>query len=66
VDEQARYEKYAELQEYVVDLCPSLFLYDQVQKQAVQSYVDWPPARGEIIPVMGYVMFGPTIAVTEP
>ena len=66
VDEEERYEKYADLQEYIVDLCPSLFLYDQVQKQAVQSYVDWPPARGEIIPVMGYVMFGPTIGITGP
>jgi peptide/nickel transport system substrate-binding protein len=66
VDEQERYEKYAELQDYIVDLCPSIFLYDQVEKHAVQSYVDWPPARGEIIPVMGYVMFAPRIGVTGP
>jgi peptide/nickel transport system substrate-binding protein len=66
VNEADRYEKYAELQDYIVDLCPSLFLYDQVEKHAVQSYVDWPPARGEVIPVMGYVMFAPKIGVTGP
>jgi peptide/nickel transport system substrate-binding protein len=66
VDEAERYAKYAALQDYIVDLCPSLFLYDQVEKHAVQSYVDWPPARGEVIPVMGYVMFAPAIGVTGP
>jgi len=67
VDEDERYAKYGELQDYIVDLCPSLFLYDQVQKHAYQSaYVDWPAARGEIIPVMGYTMFAPVIEVTGP
>jgi len=66
VDEDERYAKYRELQEDIVELCPSLFLYDQVQKHAVQSYVDWPPARGEVIPVMGYTMFAPIIGVTGP
>ncbi len=67
VDEEERYAKYRELQDYIVDLCPSLFLYDQVQKHAYQSaYVDWPAARGEVIPVMGYTMFAPTIQVTGP
>jgi len=67
VDQEARYAKYRDLQSYITDLCPSLFLYDQVQKHAYQSaYVDWPAARGEVIPVMGYTMFAPTIAVTGP
>jgi peptide/nickel transport system substrate-binding protein len=67
VDENERYAKYKELQNYIVDLCPSLFLYDQVQKHAYQSaYVDWPAARGEVIPVMGYTMFAPAIEVTGP
>jgi len=66
VDEDERYAKYRELQDYIVDLCPSIFLYDQVQKHAVQSYVDWPPARGEVIPVMGYTMFAARIGVTGP
>jgi len=67
VDDEERYAKYMELQDYIVDLCPTLFLYDQVQKHAYQSaYVDWPAARGEVIPVMGYTMFAPTINVTGP
>jgi peptide/nickel transport system substrate-binding protein len=67
VDEDERYAKYRELQNYIVDLCPSLFLYDQVQKHAYQSaYVDWPAARGEVIPVMGYHQYAPHIGVTGP
>jgi peptide/nickel transport system substrate-binding protein len=67
VNQEERYAKYRELQNYIVDLCPSIFLYDQVQKHAYQSaYVDWPAARGEVIPVMGYTMFAPTIGVTGP
>jgi peptide/nickel transport system substrate-binding protein len=67
VNQDERYAKYRELQNYIVDLCPSIFLYDQVQKHAYQSaYVDWPAARGEVIPVMGYTMFAPTIGVTGP
>jgi len=67
LDAAERYAKYAELQDEIVDLCPSIFLYDQVQKHGYQSaYVDWPAARGEVIPVMGYTMFAPVINVTGP
>ena len=67
VDEEERYAKYRDLQDYIMELCPSIFLYDQVQKHAYQSaYVDWPAARGEVIPVMGYTMFAPTINITQP
>jgi len=67
VDTDDRYAKYSDLQDYIMDLCPSIFLYDQYQKHAYQSaYVDWPAARGEVIPVMGYTMFAPIIGVTVP
>jgi peptide/nickel transport system substrate-binding protein len=67
VDQAERYAKYKTLQEYIVDLCPSLFLYDQVEKHAYQaSYVDWPSANGEVIPVMGYPMYAAIIGVTGP
>ena len=57
VDRKERFERYAEIQHYIVDLCPSIFLFDQVEKHAYQAaYVDWPAARGEVIPVMGYNM----------
>ena len=55
IDREERYEKYHKIQQRIVDLCPSLFLFEQAQKHAYQAaYVDWPSARGEIIPVMGY------------
>jgi peptide/nickel transport system substrate-binding protein len=67
VDQEARYAKYRDLQNYIMDLCPSLFLYDQIQKHAYQSaYVDFPAARGEVIPLMGLNMFAPRIGVTGP
>jgi peptide/nickel transport system substrate-binding protein len=67
VDAEERYAKYRDLQDDIVELSPTLFLYDQVQKHAYQaSYVDWPAARGEVIPVMGYTMFAPTIEITGP
>jgi len=57
VDRKERFERYAEIQHYIVDLCPSIFLFDQVEKHAYQAaYVDWPAARGEVNPVMGYNM----------
>jgi len=57
VDREDRFAKYAEIQNYIVDLCPTIFLFEQVEKHAYQSaYVDWPTARGEVNPVMGYNM----------
>jgi peptide/nickel transport system substrate-binding protein len=67
VDEEERYAKYRDLQTNIVERCPTIFLYDQVQKHAYQSgYVDWPTADGKVIPVMGYNMFAPRIGVTGP
>jgi len=55
IDREERFAKYVKIQRYITDLCPTLFLFDQVEKHAYQAtYVDWPAARGEIIPVMGY------------
>ncbi|NOZ70813.1 MAG: ABC transporter substrate-binding protein [Chloroflexi bacterium] len=63
VDQDERYAKYYELQNTIVGLAPSLFIYDQVEKHAVQEYVDWPAARGESSPMMGYYFFAPQIGV---
>jgi peptide/nickel transport system substrate-binding protein len=54
VDTAERFAKYGELQDYIVELCPSLFVFDQVQPQAYQTYVDWPAAKGDVYLVMGY------------
>jgi peptide/nickel transport system substrate-binding protein len=64
VDQQERFAKYGELEAKIVDLAPSLFLYDQVQKHAVQNYVDWKPEANST--VMGYQIFGPSIGVVNP
>ncbi len=64
VDQGARFAKYATLQEEIVALAPSLFLYDQLEKHAVQSYVDWRPEQNSS--VMGYQIYAPRIGVTAP
>lgn len=54
IDWEERFRKCGKIQEKIVELCPSLFLLDQVEKHAYQAaYVDWPYAN---IPVEGYNM----------
>ena len=55
IDQAERFAKYQAIQKKIVDLCPSLFLFEQAQKHAYQAnYIDWPAVRGETAPVMGY------------
>jgi len=55
LDREERFKKYGLIQRMAVDLAWSLFLFDHAEKHAYQAtYVDWPVARGEVIPVMGY------------
>ena len=61
-----RYAKYEDLMDYLLDLCPSLFLFDHLVKHAYQPYVIWPSVVGESIPVMGYNIDGRTIEVVPP
>lgn len=55
-----RFEKYSEIQHKIVELCPTIWLFDQAERRAYQaSYVYWPTAEsakaGEInSTVMGY------------
>jgi peptide/nickel transport system substrate-binding protein len=65
VDQEERFQKYAELQDFLAELAPSIFVYDQIQKQAFQTYVDWPASRGEVTGIIGYELFMPDIAVNE-
>lgn len=65
VDQEERFQKYAELQDYIAELAPSIYVYDQIQKQAFQDYVDWPAARGEVTGLIGYELFMPDIAVNK-
>jgi len=54
INTNERYAKYSKLQHYIMDLCPSIFLFEDATLHAYQSaYVDWPAAKGENIPVVG-------------
>ena len=65
MDQDERFQQYAELQDYIAELAPSIFVYDQVQKHGFQDYVDWPAARGEVIALSGYEIFVHDIAVNQ-
>ena len=57
VDRNERFQKYYEIQQYIMDLAPTIFLFEQVEKHAYQSYyVKWPAAEGKGIPLMGYII----------
>ncbi len=64
VDRTQRFVKYAACQRYIVDLCPTIFVFEQVEKHPYQTaYIDWPAARGEVNPIMGYNFAGRFIKV---
>jgi len=55
IDREERMRKYREIQEKILELTPSIFLFDQPEKHAYQAaYIYWPAAEGVVIPVMGY------------
>jgi len=56
LDETERLAKYEEIQRYIMDLCPSLFIYDFQVVEAVQDYVKIPPFEdpSQVIGVQGY------------
>lgn len=54
VDREARFAIYRQIQDKIVELAPTIFAYDNMERHAYQSYyVDWPQAV-DPIPVMGY------------
>lgn len=65
VDQEARFAMYQEIQAELADLAPSIFVYDQVEKHAYQTYIDWPTARGEVVPVQGYNLFAARIGLNK-
>ncbi len=65
VDQAERFAQYADLQNEIAELVPSLFLYDQVQKHAYQDYVDWPAAKGEASALSGYQVYGAHIGLNK-
>lgn len=63
VDQEERFEKYRALQARIMEMAPSLFLYDQLEQHAVVDYVDWTPEANSA--VMGYQLFLPWIGVNR-
>jgi len=61
VDQEERFAKYAVLEAQIMELSPSLFLYDQREQHAVVDFVDWTPEANSS--VMGYQFFLPLIGV---
>jgi len=55
IDREERFAKYRAIQQRIDEICPSLYLFEQAQRQAYQdSYIDWYAAEGKSVPVMGY------------
>lgn len=63
-DQAERFAKYAALEARIMEMCPSLFLYDQLEQHAVVDYVDWNP--DELSGLMGYEFWLPAIGVNPP
>ncbi|MCG8352516.1 MAG: ABC transporter substrate-binding protein [Chloroflexales bacterium] len=64
-DQAERFAKYQSIQADLAAQAPSIFVYDQVEKHAYQSYLDWPAAKGEIIPMSGYNIFAARISMNK-
>ncbi len=64
LDQKERFAKYSAIQAKLVDLAPSVWIYDQLEKHGIRDCVDFPAARGETSVVMGYYFFLPDIGVT--
>lgn len=63
LDQEERFRLYSEMEEYILDLCPTIFAFDQLQKHAYQTYLNWPAAQGTVYPMMGYNQFFAFIGV---
>jgi len=54
-DKDERFAKYSAVTRYIIDLCPTIFTIETPERRAYQSaYMDWPVARGEVIPIYKY------------
>jgi peptide/nickel transport system substrate-binding protein len=55
LDLQPRLEKYYEIQKIIFEMYPSIYLYEHTILRAYQAYyVDFPAARGNVAPLLGY------------
>ncbi len=63
LNEAARFSKYDKIQEELAALAPSIWIYDQIEKHAYRTNIDWPAARGETSLIQGYAFFAADIGV---
>ncbi len=66
LNDQERFAKYAKIQAEIVDMAASLWIYDQVEKHAYRTCVDWPASRNETSVIMGYQLYAAGIGVNCP
>jgi peptide/nickel transport system substrate-binding protein len=64
LNQTQRYALYGQLQQYIMNLCPSMFIFDYTMIVAAQGYVSWPMATAsQSVPSMGYNYDGRLIQV---
>jgi peptide/nickel transport system substrate-binding protein len=68
LEESTRLQKVAQIQQYIMEICPTIFIYDWYIVQAVQDYVHIPSFEdpSQAIPVEGYSTICRTWSVTPP
>ncbi len=64
-DQTERFQKYADLQNYIVDeLCPAAYMADLAERVAYQStYLEWPAGQNSISTLMGYQYYFPEMRI---
>ncbi|MGA2763291.1 MAG: ABC transporter substrate-binding protein [Spirochaetia bacterium] len=65
LSESDRFAKYDKIQEELVAMAPSIWIYDQIEKHAYRTTVDWPAARGVTSLIQGYAFFAADIGVGQ-
>jgi len=55
LDLNTRIKKYQDVEKYIFNLYPSIYVYEHVIVRAYQAYyVDFPAAKGNVPPILGY------------
>ncbi|WP_031514773.1 ABC transporter substrate-binding protein [Desulfofalx alkaliphila] len=62
LDFEERLAKYSLIQEKIIELAPTIWVFDQAEKRAYQDYIHWPSAElskagKNVNPVMGYPFY---------
>lgn len=56
INRQSRMRKYMALQDYIVDICPTIFMFDKVVQHAYNTNkIEWPAVNGETANINGFV-----------